>query len=220
MKPMSFHVNQTAFFLVMMCISGLAAGGWTRIGEAKAGGDAKEFAGAGQADTVRILSREGTVVINTLVVREGSGRESFRVSRRLNAGESVEIPLGRHRNISGLRVSDSGRGLYEVQVRKRSASEPSGSAGFKRVAELTAGGDAKEVAVNRRVRTVRIQAVSGTVTVNTLVVRDGSARRSFPVTRRLAPGEYADVDLGGRENVSGLRISDGGGGRYQVLIRP
>jgi hypothetical protein len=220
MKILSLNVKQVAVFLLLMCFTGLAAGGWKRVGEAQAGGDAKEFGTSGRVDAVRVLCREGFVVINTLVVREGSGRESFRVSRRLNAGESVEIPLGRLRDVTGMRISDSGRGRYEIQMRGGSEPSASRSGGFKRVAELTASGDAKEIAVNERVRTVRIYCVSGTVTVNTLVVRDGAARRSIPVTRRLSAGEHADVELGGRENVSGLRISDGGGGRYQVLVRP
>jgi len=219
MKILSLNVKQLAVFSALICFPALVMGGWTRVGEAQAGGDAKEFGTSGRADTVRILCREGIVVINTLVVREGGQHEPFRVTRRLNAGESVEIPLGRLRDVTGFRISDSGRGRYEVQMRGGSEAAAPRSGGFKRVAELTAGGDAKEVAVNERVRTVRIQGVSGTVTVNTLVVRDGAARRSIPVTRRLSAGEHADVELGGRENVSGLRISDGGAGRYQVLIR-
>ncbi|MCC5845820.1 MAG: hypothetical protein JJU05_16350 [Verrucomicrobia bacterium] len=219
MKMLWLDVKKLAVFSALICFPAFVMGSWTRVGEAQAGGDAKEFGASGRADTVRILCKEGFVVINTLVVREGSERESFRVTRRLTAGESVEISLGSLRNVTGLRISDSGRGRYEVQMRGGSEPAAPRSGGFKRVAELTAGGDAKEVAVNERVRTVRIQCVSGTVTVNTVVVRDGAARRSIPVTRRLSDGEHVDLELGSGENVSGLRISDGGGGRYQVLIR-
>lgn len=202
-------------------VSSIASAGWTRVGEAHAGGDAKEFRISGRADRVRIVCLEGSVVINTLVAREGGQRESFPVTRRLNQGESVEVSLGRQRNVTGFRVSDSGRGRYEVQMRGRSGSATSsgGSGRYRQIAEFTAGGTAKEVSVTEPVRAIRIQASSGTVVLNTVVIRDGAARRSIPVTRRLAAGEYVDLPLQSGENISGLRISDGANGRYRVLVR-
>ena len=39
------------------------------------------------------------------------------VAVRLAAGESREIDLGSARNVTGLRISDGGKGTYEIQVR-------------------------------------------------------------------------------------------------------
>ena len=57
----------------------------------------------------------------------------------------------------------------------------SASAGWKVVAEVTAGGDAKELAVNRTIRTVQIECTDGTVVVNTVVIREGAAKEPITV---------------------------------------
>ncbi|HHX97378.1 MAG: hypothetical protein WAQ74_01305 [Kiritimatiellia bacterium] len=92
----------------------------------------------------------------------------------------------------------------------------SASAGWKVVAEVTAGGDAKELAVNRTIRTVQIECTDGTVVVNTVVIREGAAKEPITVARRFNKGDKQDLDLGRSRNVTGLRISDSGKGRYKV----
>jgi hypothetical protein len=221
MNRMDSVFLRCVLFTLLLSVSSLVSADWTRVGEARAGGDAKEFSISGRADTVRIICLEGTVIINTLVVREGGEREHFPVTRRLNAGESVDVPLNRQRNITGFRISDGGRGRYEVQMRAEpeAAPIPRQRDRFRQVAQLAAGGNAKEVSLTDPVRAIRIQSVSDTVIINTVVIRDGAARRAVPVTRRLSQGEYFDVPLNPGENVTGLRISDGGNGQYHVLVR-
>ena len=87
------------------------------------------------------------------------------------------------------------------------------------VAEIPAGGDAKELAVNRSVRVIQIECTEGSVIVNTLVVREGPAKNPITVARRFNQGERQDIDLGGERQVSGLRISDGGRGKYRVRVK-
>ena len=89
-------------------------------------------------------------------------------------------------------------------------------ADWKTVAEVTAGGDAKELAVNRTIRTVQIECTAGSVIVNTVVIREGGAKSPITVARRFNQGEKQNLDLGYDRNVTGLRISDGGQGRYKV----
>jgi hypothetical protein len=87
---------------------------------------------------------------------------------------------------------------------------------------LQSGGDAKEVSVNRQITKVRFRATSGVVVINTFWVRDGGARRQITVGRRLESGQEAVIEIGGRQNVSGLRIGDGGGrtrGTYAVDVQ-
>ena len=90
------------------------------------------------------------------------------------------------------------------------------AADWKTVAEVTAGGDAKELAVNRTIRTVQIECTEGTVIVNTVVIREGAGKNPITVARRFAKGEKQDIDLGTARQVTGLRISDGGRGKYKV----
>ena len=74
------------------------------------------------------------------------------------------------------------------------------------------------IPTSNKIKTVRIVATSGTVSVNTVVLREGSAKTPFPVTRRLSPGESAEVSFGGHRKATGLRISAGGKGSYNVYV--
>ena len=90
---------------------------------------------------------------------------------------------------------------------------------WHQVADLTAVGDAKEVAVNRQASKVRIVVQQGEVIINTLVVREGAGKTPITVARKFALKETCDLDLGNRKMVTGFRISDGGGGRYRVYVK-
>ena len=81
-------------------------------------------------------------------------------------------------------------------------------------------GDAVECGMptSHKIKKVRIVCTAGTVSVNTVVLREGGKKTPFPVTRRLAPGETAEVDLGGARPATGLRVSAGGQGAYNVYV--
>ena len=91
-------------------------------------------------------------------------------------------------------------------------------AGVK-VAELNAGGQAKEIAVNQQVSKVVIKCTEGSVIINTVVVRDGGKTTPHTVGRRLEKGEEQQITVGKEVNCSGLRISDDGRGTYVVRVR-
>lgn len=107
---------------------------------------------------------------------------------------------------------DDGRGA------RAGASLPKG---YSRVGSYTAGGSAKETGApsSRPIRKVRIVATSGSVIVNTVVVREGGAKTPHTLAVRLAAGESREIDLGSARNVTGLRISDGGKGTYEIQVR-
>lgn len=87
------------------------------------------------------------------------------------------------------------------------------------VADLSPSRDAKEVAVNRSIRWVQLECLEGSVIINTVVIREGGAKDPITVARRFQAGEKHDIDLGRERNVTGLRISDGGRGRYRVSTK-
>ena len=93
--------------------------------------------------------------------------------------------------------------------------------GYSRVGSYTAGGSAKETGApsSRPIRKVRIVATSGSVIVNTVVVRESGAKTPHTLAVRLAAGESREIDLGSARNVTGLRISDGGKGTYEIQVR-
>lgn len=74
------------------------------------------------------------------------------------------------------------------------------------------------IPTSKKIKKVRIVGTDGSVSVNTVVLREGSAKTSFPVSRRLGPGETAEIDLGGARQATGLRISTGGKGSYNVYV--
>ena len=94
-------------------------------------------------------------------------------------------------------------------------------ADWKTVAEITATdkGEARELAVNRTIRTVQIECTAGTVIVNTVTVREGPAKDTVSVGKAFAAGETRNIDLGYERAVTSLRISDGGQGRYKVNVQ-
>jgi len=95
-------------------------------------------------------------------------------------------------------------------------SSTAAMAGWQLVSDVTAGGGAKELTVNRSIRLVRLECTSGSVIINTVVIREGGAKNPITVARKLNTGEKYEIDLGGAHQVTGLRISDSGKGTYKV----
>lgn len=91
---------------------------WHTAGEYAAGKDAKEVPINHQISEVQIACIEGSVIINTIVVREGSKTTPIRVAARLNKGDTHVVRVGDKINVSGLRISDDGRGRYVVRARQ------------------------------------------------------------------------------------------------------
>ena len=89
------------------------------------------------------------------------------------------------------------------------------------VADVTATdkSEARELAVNRTIRTVQIECTEGSVIVMTLWVREGGAKTEIRVARQFNQGDKQDFDLGQDRNATGFRISDKGPGKYKVHVR-
>ena len=98
------------------------------------------------------------------------------------------------------------------------AETASAGKGWRQVAELTAVGEAKEVAVNQVCSKARVVVKEGEVIIQTLVVREGANKTPIKVARGMKKGQTYDIDLGGTRQVTGFRISDAGGGRYRLHV--
>lgn len=90
---------------------------------------------------------------------------------------------------------------------------------WQKVADLTAVGDAKEVAVNKSVAEVKIRCTEGDVIINTVVVREGGKKTPHTLGLRLSKDNEHIINLGAKLNVTGLRISDGARGNYSVYVK-
>ena len=93
------------------------AGGWHKVGSFTAGGDAKEMGVDRNCSACLIKVTEGSVIINTVVVREKSSKDPIKVGERIEKGGSKEIDVGDKLYVKGCRISDDGRGKYDVYVK-------------------------------------------------------------------------------------------------------
>ncbi len=94
-------------------------------------------------------------------------------------------------------------------------------ADWKTVAEVeaTARSEARELAVNRTIRTMQIECTEGSVIVMTLWIREGGAKTEVRVAQQFNKGDKRDFDLSHERNVTGFRISDKGPGKYRILAK-
>jgi len=92
--------------------------GWVEVAELTARrGDPKEVGVGYEISGVRIQAVAETVIINTIVTREGSRTTHHRVGGRFTAGQEHVLDLGVPKLVTGLRISDDNRGRYKVWVR-------------------------------------------------------------------------------------------------------
>lgn len=91
-------------------------------------------------------------------------------------------------------------------------------ADWRNLGEVAAGSksQASDMAVDGTVRVVQLECTDGMVLVNVVSVREGAAKTDIRVMRRFNKGDTQDIDLGYDRNVTGLRISHLGPGRFKV----
>ncbi|MBN2301023.1 MAG: hypothetical protein JXN60_00770 [Lentisphaerae bacterium] len=90
---------------------------------------------------------------------------------------------------------------------------------WKLVSRLQAGGGAKEVPFSMTISQIRILCVKNSVILNTVVVREETKKDARQVVRTLGKGEEIVLDLDRPTQVTGLRISDGLEGEYEVYVK-
>ena len=89
---------------------------------------------------------------------------------------------------------------------------------------VRAGGFRSGTAIEARIPTknpikqILLAGTSGSVAVNTVVVREGAKTTKYPLAVRLPAGETHMVELGGHRKVTGIRVSTGGKGTFDVYV--
>ncbi len=116
-------MKKTSMMLMAVILLGMAPGAfaddWHKVEEISADGkNAREVAVNRRTSAVRIKCIEGSVIINTIVRRDGGNKQSYTVGQRLNKDESRTIEFGDKVNVSGFRISEDGRGRYRIEVKK------------------------------------------------------------------------------------------------------
>ena len=108
-----------AVVVASLALSGatMAKDKWHMVGEFQVtAAGAREITVGSDVSKVRFYVVEGSVIINTFVVRQGSTTTSYTVGRKLQKDESHDVDVGSKSGVSGLRVSEDGRGKYRIYV--------------------------------------------------------------------------------------------------------
>ena len=106
-----------ALATVAMSATMALAADWRTIEEVKVDGQPKEMVVNQTLRTVQIECTDGTVIVNTIWVREGAARSPITVTRRFNKGEKQDIDLGSDRLVTGFRIGAGGAGKYKILVK-------------------------------------------------------------------------------------------------------
>lgn len=93
------------------------AGDWRKKADLFSGGGGKEVTVDANIKAVKIRCLDGSVIINTIWVREGGRKTQHKVTRRLEKGEEHILHLDTTRYVTGLRIGDDARGKYRVWVK-------------------------------------------------------------------------------------------------------
>ena len=103
--------------------------------------------------------------------------------------------------------------------RRDAPARPHIPKGFVRAGSYSAGGAVEApIPTSKTIKQVLIAATSGNVAVNTMVLREGAAKTSYTVSAQLAAGQTRMIELGGRHQATGLRVSTGGRGTFDVYV--
>lgn len=91
---------------------------WKKVGDKiQASGPAKELTFDREISKFQISVDEGTVIINSVWVRNGAERFEIRVGRAFSKGDKQDIEIGPKQKATGLRLGHSGGGTYNVWVK-------------------------------------------------------------------------------------------------------
>ncbi len=97
--------------------SAMAKDKWHMVGEFDVTSvNAREISVGSDVSKVRFYVVDGGVIINTFVVRQGSTTTSYTVGRKLQKDQSQDVDVGSKSGVTGLRVSEDGRGRYRIYV--------------------------------------------------------------------------------------------------------
>lgn len=110
---LSMTTTLAALTIILSSVS-TRADAWQRVADLRTGGGAKEVTVNKKAAAFRVVAVEGTVIINTFVVREGGKKTPYKVARKLVPKQEHVIKLPARTLVTGLRISDDSKGRYIV----------------------------------------------------------------------------------------------------------
>ena len=74
------------------------------------------------------------------------------------------------------------------------------------------------IPTSRPIKRILIAGADGTAALNTVVLVEEGKKTEYPLSVRLSPGETRLIELGGRRKATGIRVSSGGKGTFDVYV--
>jgi len=232
MKRLSFGLA-VLFCLSLFVLPASAKTKWRTVGTA-IGPNPTELAFGGDVAKIRFKCTAGTIAIHVVHVRQGAQHTEYTVAVQLQAGQEHVLTFpAKIMGVTGFRMGHGGGGTYEVSVEADVPGHGGGSSGsagggyntdpkpkgdWTKKAELTAGGDGKEVPVGQKIARIFIRCENAPMTIQMISVRSGGAVERITVARNFNVKDEQVIPLANPRVVDSLRIGDGGGGIYTVWV--
>lgn len=120
MKRIAGIVGIALVGLLFAAVPARAEDGWKQAAALEVDGkkEAKEIEVDREVSHFRFKCTEGSVIINTVVVRANGQKDTHKIGKRLEKGEETRFDLSSKTKVDGLRISDDGRGKYTVMFKK------------------------------------------------------------------------------------------------------
>ena len=88
--------------------------------------------------------------------------------------------------------------------------------GYSQIGEFSSAG-VREISLGGGKSSAYIEFISGTTSINTIVIRRGGMKQSVTVSTRFTAGQRYQLQID--RSVTGVRISSSGNGRYRVYAK-
>lgn len=104
--------------ITALTTTGFAESEWTVLGKFKAGGSVKEIDVNRQVSKISFACTEGDIVIQSLAVSSDGKELPYTLSAKLGKGETQQLNVGNGIQCSKLKITDDGKGEYEVRIKR------------------------------------------------------------------------------------------------------
>ena len=103
--------------------------------------------------------------------------------------------------------------------RRDAAPRPRIPKGFVRAGSYTSGRTIEAPIPTRNpIKQILLAGTSGSATINTVVLREGSKTTKYPLAIHLPAGQTQTIELGGHRQATGIRVSTGGSGTFDIYV--
>ena len=107
----------------------------------------------------------------------------------------------------------------ERDERRDATPRPHIPKGFVRAGSYTSGRTIEApIPTKNPIKQILLAGTSGSATINTVVLREGTKTTRYPLAIHLPAGQTQMIELGGHRKATGIRVSTGGHGTFDIYV--